>query len=693
MLNYLRHLLTRAFATKTTRPRTVRLHLENLEERRVPTITYHGGALLPNVEVQGIYYGSQWSSDSTSNQMTGQMDGYLKYLVNSPYMDMLTNAGYGVGRGSFTPGRIYNKAINTAFYVDDSTIRGDLQNLIDNPANGVATPDGDRLYVVFVQANAAVEFTPHGENSQKDFLGYHSSFAGTDANGHSMSIRYAVITYPGGTVGNAGETGYSAFDTMTVVASHEITEAVTDPDPYAPGGWYDQTADPKTGQEVGDLAAHQIVYFNGYAVQKEANKNDQAMTPSKYSSTSILVASSSSLTAGDSVTLTVHVSGYGTPSGQVSFYDDGTFLGSATLSPNFADSGLDAIGQLTVPNLAAGSHSITASFGGDGNNANGSSSAVTVTVKSVTAGTTTTLQTDAATANPGQVLTLTATVGTTGNPPTGTVTFFDGGKVLGTASLRTVNRTAQATFTTTLVGAGAHSLTAAYGGDSAHTGSTSNQLLETVLVPNPGSGQAARDTVANELTHGAEYYGDFVTAAYQKYLGRAPEASGLAYWVDLMQHGLSDERLEAGFIGSVEYIQNHGGTGPNWVHGLYVDLLGRTPGASEVAYWVNNLNNSMSPADIAFGFAASPERESQRVAADYQHYLGRSASPTELPYWVNVFLAGADNERVIAGFVSSQEYFQGHGGDITTWLVASFQATLNRTPDASTVQSLLGQLK
>src|SRR5436305_10356261 len=115
----------------------------------------------------------------------------------------------------------------------------------------------------------------------------------------------------------------------------------------------------------------------------------------------------------------------------------------------------------------------------------------------------------------------------------------------------------------------------------------------------------------------------------------------------MQNHGLSDERLEAGFIGSKEYIDNHGGTGQNWLTGLYQDLLGRNPAQSEVQYWLDQLNSGkMTSTDVAFGFAASQERETQRVQGDYLQYLGRAASSAELPYWVNVFLAGASNEVV-----------------------------------------------
>ena len=207
-----------------------------------------------------------------------------------------------------------------------------------------------------------------------------------------------------------------------------------------------------------------------------------------------------------------------------------------------------------------------------------------------------------------------------------------------------------------------------------------------------GSGQTAREMVADGLTQSAEYYTNLVTPIYLKYLGRGPDAAGLNYWVNLLQQGLTDEQLEAGFIGSDEYIKNHGGSGPGWIQGMYGSLLGRAPSAGEVQYWVNNLNNGMAPSQIALGFAASPERESQRVAGDYQQYLGRGAQPAEIQFWVNVFVNGGRNEQVIAGFLSSQEYFQNHGNNIVDWLYADYRATLQRNPDSSGFIYWLGQL-
>jgi len=79
--------------------------------------------------------------------------------------------------------------------------------------------------------------------------------------------------------------GAPAIDDLTEVASHEIAEAVTDPDvDHSVIGWYDDAAD----GEVADLANLQWVALGGLAVQRIADKHDFAMTPA--GATSLLPA-------------------------------------------------------------------------------------------------------------------------------------------------------------------------------------------------------------------------------------------------------------------------------------------------------------------------------------------------------------------------------------------------------------------
>ena len=73
-------------------------------------------------------------------------------------------------------------------------------------------------------------------------------------------------------------------------------------------------------------------------------------------------------------------------------------------------------------------------------------------------------------------MTFTATVVNSspgGGTPTGTVTFMDGTTTLGTGTLSTTDGVTTATFTTTALAVGSHSITAVYGGDTDDLTSTS----------------------------------------------------------------------------------------------------------------------------------------------------------------------------------------------------------------------------
>jgi hypothetical protein len=252
--------------------RAARLTVDALEDRRVPTVTFHGGALLPHVEVQGLYFGSDWSNSSTSyGQQASALDGFLKSVVSGPYLDLLTNAGYGVGRGTSSPGVFDQSALNKSVPLSDAAIRGRIQAAIN--AGALQAPDANRLYVVFVEDNVVVQDL--GVTSQS-FHGYHTAFTGTNAQGQQVPIRYAVIAYPGGS--NLTNPFLSTLECLTTTASHEIAEAVTDPDQnYRTLGWNDDGLGSEG--EIGDIFNQQAVYLNGYAVQRLADTHDQAMTP------------------------------------------------------------------------------------------------------------------------------------------------------------------------------------------------------------------------------------------------------------------------------------------------------------------------------------------------------------------------------------------------------------------------------
>jgi hypothetical protein len=305
------------------------------------------------------------------------------------------------------------------------------------------------------------------------------------------------------------------------------------------------------------------------------------------------------------------------------------------------------------------------------------------------------------TANPsifGPALTFTATVTNTtgvGGTPTGSVEFFDGATDLGPGSALTGGgASATSTLTIATLSVGSHSIEAVYTATGPFLGGTGtlSQTVNSAPLMLTAPSFRALSGVANAFTHSPEYYQNIVTAVYQKYLGRAPDSGGLAFWINALEHGLSDERLEAGFIGSPEFIQDNGGLGAGWITSLYQKLLGRAPDAMGVNYWLHALQDGASPSAIALGFAASPEREAQRISADYQTFFGRPSEPAGTSYWVNAFENGTSNEDLVADLVSSPEYFQKHGANYDDWLVSVYQDVLGRAPGTAEFQGWLGVL-
>ncbi|MDW8264397.1 MAG: Ig-like domain repeat protein, partial [Gemmataceae bacterium] len=204
---------------------------------------------------------------------------------------------------------------------------------------------------------------------------------------------------------------------------------------------------------------------------------------------------------GQSVTFTATVTavapGSGTPTGTVDFIIDGTTVASGVA--------LDGFGQATYSTstltVTGSPHSVQVNYNGD---SNFDTSVGTLTLGQTVqpANTTTTLTTSDPTTYYGQPVTFTATVAAVapgaGNP-TGTVNFFDGTTLIGSAPLVNVGGQMQASLTITTLGITppTHNITAVYVGDANFNGSTSGVVLQTILnnMLAVGAGRGARPHV------------------------------------------------------------------------------------------------------------------------------------------------------------------------------------------------------
>jgi hypothetical protein len=166
-------------------------------------------------------------------------------------------------------------------------------------------------------------------------------------------------------------------------------------------------------------------------------------------------------------TATVSSKTAGTITGTVSFQEGTTVLGSGKVSGGKA--------TWSITTLAVGSHSITAVYSGNTSYGPSTSALLKHTVNKAAA--TTKLTSSVNPSTVGESVTFKVTI-TTVAPGTGTpmgaVTFKDGTTTLGSVSLTT----GAASYTTTKLAKGSHSITAVYSGSMDDLGITSAVLMQ-----------------------------------------------------------------------------------------------------------------------------------------------------------------------------------------------------------------------
>ncbi len=292
---------------------------------------------------------------------------------------------------------------------------------------------------------------------------------GTTANWQSQS--FCFDTVPPVTTANLSGTLNGGIYTSNVI----VTLSATDASSGVAGKFYTLDGGAQVTYSVpftvSALGTHTLRYFSK-DVAGNTDGTHATVFSVKSSSTLTTVASSVNPSAYlRSITFTAKVNALagGTPTGTVTFKDGATVLGSAALSGGQATFATNA--------LLAGSHAITAVYGGS---ASDLTSTAPVLTEIVNKATTTTALTSSV--NPSAYLrpvTFTATiVSQFGGSVGGSVTFKDGPTVLGTVPVNSA--TNKAAFATSALLAGSHSLAAVYSGGGERFGSTSPVLTETV---------------------------------------------------------------------------------------------------------------------------------------------------------------------------------------------------------------------
>jgi hypothetical protein len=262
MLSALRNVFRRSNSTREPAARS-RLGVLQLDDRIVPAgVTYHNGPLLTHVQIADVFYGQTWDADDAGGNIRNTMIDFTKSIVKSPYMAMLGE--YGVGRGTvnggYDPVRSGPKNGDT---VTEQQIRDMLANEITSgrvPAP--AFSNSQQLYIVYLAPGVVSQFDQmHG------YGGHHSGFFYGNYIFSSASPGYIYNSFPAYYV-VIPETTTTSISLLTGRTSHELAEAVTDPDTVS--GWREYGV---AEGEIGDKVDGQYVSFVtggvAYTVQKE----------------------------------------------------------------------------------------------------------------------------------------------------------------------------------------------------------------------------------------------------------------------------------------------------------------------------------------------------------------------------------------------------------------------------------------
>ncbi len=456
------------------------------------TVTFKdNGATLGTGTISGTI-----ASYSTSGMSTGS------HSITAEYAGDTNNAAATSSALTVTVGQSTPTVVVTASNANPSP--GDAVTFTATLSNG-SSPSG----TVTFKDNGATLGTGTISGTTASY-----STSGLSTGSHSITAEYA------GDTNNAAATSSSitvsvgqSTPTVVVTASNAnpspgdtVTFTATLSNSSSPSGtvtFKDNGATLGTGTISGTTASystsglstgsHSITAeYAGDTSNAAATSSSITVTVGQSTPTVVVTASNANPSLGDTVTFTATLSNGSSPSGTVTFKDNGATLGTGTISGTTA--------SYSTSGLSTGSHSITAEYAGDTNNAAATSSSITVSVGQSTP----TVVVTASNANPslGDTVTFTATL-SNGSSPSGTVTFKDNGATLGTGTISGTT----ASYSTSGLSTGSHSITAEYAGDTNNAAATSSsitvsvgQSTPTVVVTASNANPSLGDTVTFTAT-------------------------------------------------------------------------------------------------------------------------------------------------------------------------------------------------
>ncbi|WP_148045050.1 beta strand repeat-containing protein [Nocardioides marmorisolisilvae] len=352
---------------------------------------------------------------------------------------------------------------------------------------------------------------------------------------------------------------------------------------------------------VSNLSVAQHAISAAYSGDDDFNAStgNVSQTVTRAQTSTVISSSANPAASGQGVQFTATVTpvapGAGNPTGTVRFFVNGANLGSpaavvdgVATSPNFAS-------------LTPGIYKITATYSGDGNFVGSDGVLDQGAGQNVTKGNTSiTVSSGPAAAAYGSAVTVTTDVTAVApaqRKPTGVVQIWEGDELLGSSSLAPTSAatTSEATFVTTGLSAGAHSLTAVYvgnfnfNGSSASTTQTVGQIPTVTGIASSGTPAVYGDTIsftATVNTSAGTPTGSVTFKEGSTVLGTAPVGDGGQATLSVAGLHTGTHTVKATYSGDV----SHSGS----TSGGFDQVITKAP-TTIVAADTNNPGNGVPP--------------------------------------------------------------------------------------------------
>lgn len=205
---------------------------------------------------------------------------------------------------------------------------------------------------------------------------------------------------------------------------------------------------------------------------------------------------------------------------------------------------------------------------------------------------------------------------------------------------------------------------------------------------------AFSDWIKEQTRYGAQPSASaFVNRMYLDAYNRAATSSELAAGLANLDGGQLPEVFANNLINQSTYQTRTGG-----VIRLYEAVFLRRPETAGLTYWWGEVNRGVSLKRVADLMVAAPEFDTlygdldntEFVELVYDNVLGRSPGPSETAYWVGELDSGARSRgQVMVGFSESSEYKGITAGDVK--VIGAWFALLRSVPSSANIDYWAGQ--